>query len=83
MIRSVAWVVLVVAVFLATTAFVPRTYGYPKLLLYALGFWLMTRYAVRPTIARAATMAAVIVIAFCSATTTVCSSAWAGCSSRH
>ena len=64
MIRSVAWVVLVVAVFLATTAFVPRTYGYPKLLLYAIGFSLMTRQAVRPTIARAATMAAVVVIAF-------------------
>jgi hypothetical protein len=49
---------------IAEVAIVPRTYGYPKLLLYAVGFWLMTRYAVRPTIARAATMAAVVVIAF-------------------
>jgi hypothetical protein len=49
---------------IAEVAIVPRTYGYPKLLLYAVGFWLMIRYAVRPTIARAATMAAVVVIAF-------------------
>jgi hypothetical protein len=49
---------------IAEVAIVPRTYGYPKLLLYAVGFWLMTRYAVRPTIARAAAMAAVVVIGF-------------------
>ena len=49
---------------IAEVAIVPRTYGYPKLLLYAVGFWLMARYAVRPTIARAATMAAMVVIAF-------------------
>jgi hypothetical protein len=49
---------------IAEVAIVPRTYGYPKLLLYAVGFWLMTRYALRPTIARVATMAAVVVIAF-------------------
>jgi hypothetical protein len=49
---------------IAEVAIVPRTYGYPKLLLYAVGFWLMARYAVRPTIARAAMMAAMVVIAF-------------------
>ena len=49
---------------IAEVAIVPRTYGYPKLLLYAVGFWLMARYAVRPTIARAAAMAAMVVIAF-------------------
>ncbi|HKH72790.1 MAG TPA: hypothetical protein VKA59_15630 [Vicinamibacterales bacterium] len=49
---------------IAEVAIVPRTYGYPKLLLYAVGFWLMARYAVRPTSARAAAMAAIVVIAF-------------------
>jgi hypothetical protein len=49
---------------IAEVAIVPRTYGYPKLLLYAVGFWLMARYAVRPTIARAAAMAAMVVVAF-------------------
>ena len=49
---------------IAEVAIVPRTYGYPKLLLYAVGFWLMARYAARPTIVRAATMAAMVVLAF-------------------
>jgi hypothetical protein len=56
--------ILALVAAIAEVAIVPRTYGYPKLLLYAVGFWLMARYALRPTIGRAATMAAVVVIAF-------------------
>ena len=56
--------ILAVLAAIAEVAIVPRTYGYPKLLLYAVGFWLMARYAVRPTIGRAAAMAAMVVVAF-------------------
>ena len=55
---------LAVLAAIAEVAIVPRTYGYPKLLLYAVGFWLMARYAARPTIGRAAAMAAMVVIGF-------------------
>lgn len=56
--------ILAVLAAIAEVAIVPRTYGYPKLLLYAIGFWLMARYAVRPTLGRAAAMAALVVVAF-------------------
>jgi hypothetical protein len=45
-------------------AIVPRTYGYPKLLVYALGFFLLQRYVTRPTTRRLVAFAAATTIAF-------------------
>ena len=42
-------------------AIVPRTYGYPKLLVYAAGFFLLQRYVTRPTTGRLFAVAAAIV----------------------
>jgi len=56
--------ILAVLAAIAEVAIVPRTYGYPKLLLYAIGFWLMARYVARPSSGRAAAMAALVVVAF-------------------
>jgi hypothetical protein len=59
--RSWGWaavaVVLEVAIF-------PRTYGYPKVLVYAAAFWLFGRYVSRPTAARAAAIAAAVTVGF-------------------
>ncbi len=57
--RTLAWIaaLLEVAVF-------PRTYGYPKVLLYAAGFLLMQRYITRPTAGRRIALAACVVGAF-------------------
>jgi len=49
---------------LLEVAIVPRTYGYPKLLLYAVAFVLFQRYVSRPTLSRLTTMAAWAAIAF-------------------
>lgn len=45
-------------------AIVPRTYGYPKLLVYAFGFFLLQRFVTRPTTARLVAFAAATVFAF-------------------
>lgn len=45
-------------------AIVPRTYGYPKLLVYAVGFFVLQRYVTRPTSGRLLAVAAAIVFAF-------------------
>ena len=45
-------------------AIVPRTYGYPKLLVYAVGFFVLQRYVTRPTTGRLLAVAAAIVVAF-------------------
>ena len=45
-------------------AIVPRTYGYPKLLVYAAAFFLLQRYVTRPTTGRLFALAAAIVVAF-------------------
>lgn len=45
-------------------AIFPRTYGYPKVLLYAAGFLLMQRYVTRPTAGRRVALAACVAIAF-------------------
>ena len=45
-------------------AIVPRTYGYPKILAYAAGFYLLQRYVSRPTTARLWAYAATVVAAF-------------------
>lgn len=42
----------------------PRTYGYPKVLVYALAFLWFVRYVSRPGIGRAAMLACTVVIAF-------------------
>ena len=45
-------------------AIVPRTYGYPKVVVYALGFLCFFRYSARPELGRLAWMAVAIVVAF-------------------
>jgi hypothetical protein len=45
-------------------AIVTRTYGYPKILVYAAAFLLLQRYVTRPTMARLFALAASIAIAF-------------------
>jgi hypothetical protein len=45
-------------------AIVTRTYGYPKVLVYAAAFFLLQRYVTRPTKGRLFAMAAAIVVAF-------------------
>ena len=45
-------------------AIVTRTYGYPKVLVYAAAFFLLQRYVTRPTTARLWAMAVSIVVAF-------------------
>jgi hypothetical protein len=45
-------------------AIVPRTYGYPKILVYAAAFFLLQRYVTRPTTSRLLALAAAIVVAF-------------------
>lgn len=45
-------------------AIVPRPYGYPKLLLYAAGFFLLQRYVTHPTTGRLFAFAAATVVAF-------------------
>lgn len=42
----------------------PRTYAYPKILVYALGAWMMTRMAARPSSQRMLVMAGMIAVAF-------------------
>jgi hypothetical protein len=42
----------------------PRTYGYPKVLVYAAVFWCMARYINRPTVLRAVAIAVAVVVAF-------------------
>ncbi len=42
----------------------PRTYGYPKMLVYAAAFWAMARYVRRPTGMRAVGIALSVVIGF-------------------
>jgi hypothetical protein len=53
---------LVAAVF--EIAIVTRTYGYPKVLVYAAAFLLLQRYVTRPTTGRLLALAAAIVVAF-------------------
>lgn len=48
----------------AEVAIVPRTYGYPKILLYAAAFLLIQRYVSRPTTGRLWAMAACTATAF-------------------
>jgi hypothetical protein len=45
-------------------AIVPRAYGYPKILTYAIGFFLIQRYVSRPTTGRLLAIAAAVVVAF-------------------
>jgi hypothetical protein len=45
-------------------AIFPRTYGYPKVLLYAAGFLLIQRYVTHPTAPRRIALAVCVVIAF-------------------
>jgi hypothetical protein len=45
-------------------AIVPRTYSYPKVLVYALGFLCFLRYVERPGMGRLVSMAAAIVVGF-------------------
>jgi hypothetical protein len=45
-------------------AIVTRTYGYPKVLVYAAGFFLLQRYVIRPTLGRLFALSAAIVVAF-------------------
>lgn len=45
-------------------AIVPRTYGYPKVLVYALAFYLVQRYISRPTTGRLFALAVTVVVAF-------------------
>lgn len=45
-------------------AVVPRTYGYPKMLVYAAAFVCMFRYVSRPSSMRIAAMSAAVVVAF-------------------
>ena len=56
--------VLAVCAAILEVAIVPRTYGYPKILAYAAGFYLLQRYLSRPTTARLWAYAAVVVTAF-------------------
>lgn len=56
--------VLAVAAALLEVAMVPRSYGYPKLLVYAAGFYLLQRYVTRPTTGRLLAFAASVVVAF-------------------
>ncbi len=42
----------------------PRTYGYPKVLVYALAFLCFARYVSRPGISRASSLACAVVVAF-------------------
>lgn len=53
----------VVAVVLEVIIF-PRTYGYPKLLVYAAAFFLMQRYVSRPTAPRLVAIGVAAVVAF-------------------
>jgi hypothetical protein len=53
----------VVATVLEVAVF-PRTYGYPKMLVYALGFLLFARYVSRPTTGRLCAVAASVALAF-------------------
>jgi hypothetical protein len=45
-------------------AIVTRSYGYPKVLVYAAGFFLLQRYVTRPTMGRLFALSAAIVVAF-------------------
>ncbi len=55
---------LVIAAALIEIAVFPRTYSYPKILAYAIEFWLYGRYLARPGIGRALAMAAGVAMAF-------------------
>jgi hypothetical protein len=56
--------ILAVLAAVVEIAIVPRTYGYPKILVYAVGFYVLQRYVTRPTTARLFALAAAIVVAF-------------------
>ena len=56
--------VLALCAALLEVAVVPRTYGYPKVLVYAAGFYLLQRYVTRPSNARLWSLAVVVVAAF-------------------
>jgi hypothetical protein len=56
--------VLALCAALLEVAVVPRTYGYPKMLVYAAGFYLLQRYVTQPTLRRLWLLAAAVVIAF-------------------
>jgi hypothetical protein len=56
------WLALLAAVL--EVAIVTRTYGYPKVLVYAAAFLLLQRYVTRPTTARLWALAASIAVAF-------------------
>ena len=56
--------VLAVLAAVLEVAIVPRTYGYPKLLVYAAAFFLLQRFVTRPTTARLFALAVCIVVAF-------------------
>ena len=56
--------VLALIAALLEIAIAPRTYGYPKILLYAGAFFLLQRYVTRPTTGRLFALAAAIVVAF-------------------
>jgi hypothetical protein len=49
---------------LLEVAILPRAYGYPKILVYAIGFLLLQRYVSRPTRGRLVGLAAAVVLAF-------------------
>lgn len=42
----------------------PRTYGYPKMLVYAFAFWCFARYVAKPSAARLSMMAASVAVGF-------------------
>ena len=56
------WLAVVAAVFEVVAG--PRAYGYPKLLTYAVAFFLLQRYLSRPSAGRLAALAAGIVASF-------------------
>jgi len=56
--------VLALLAAIVEVAIVTRTYGYPKVLVYAAGFYLLQRYVTRPTMGRLFALSAAIVVAF-------------------
>jgi hypothetical protein len=58
-----SWV-LGLAMAVLEVAIVPRAYGYPKILTYAIGFFLIQRYISRPTTGRLLAIAAAVAVAF-------------------
>jgi len=62
--RLTGSIALALLAVIAEVAVFPRTYGYPKVLLYAIDFWLLAGYAARPTRGRMIALAVMVVAGF-------------------